>query len=192
MKRTCATVHVILLLSAFALSACDGGVDTSATPDQQPDQSIKRTIVWMNNDGTATVRDIFVSKEQNQKDMELREAFLSGRYTPAIVRDASCVGSSMWLYDQPNRGIGYPTVTQICFYESDTSPGWKLALDLGTYGWATRIRSFWGGSQDSYFYPTTLNCLEAYDAYALQNNATFCVAHADRMAFCGDANCYPN
>jgi hypothetical protein len=170
--------QMLLLTTCLALgSACDGDGATDAPEDLGG--MIQRTVVVRNADGTETVKQLNISREQNEREIEARKLLLDGKLTPAVVQDGSCAGSSMWLYSAINRGG-----SQLCFYQNNAPHTWEF-VNLGSYGWAASVRSFWGGSQDSYFNKTVSPfCGEAYPSYTLQNSGTACVQSANSMGLC--------
>jgi hypothetical protein len=141
----------LVLIVAPALSAC-----SAETADPAPtagshvthadDAVYTRTIVTFNAAGARSVRTVAITGAEKAADLEARRAAGHG-VTVLTVRDYSCAGSDMWLYDQAGFGGN-----EICFYGT---PGVFLGFypdPAGPYGtWAGAVRSYYAGTETGYF-----------------------------------------
>jgi|SwirhirootsSR2_FD_contig_31_15288209_length_644_multi_14_in_0_out_0_1 hypothetical protein len=171
------------------LSGCDGTVPEDTNTSQSSRALISRTIVKLNADGTYSTREMMITQEEHDRDVELRKLILAGQFTPTVTWDASCAPSSLWLYKHTVADF-HP---ELCFYQNNTGTAswWGTSIDLAPFGWAGQVRSFWGGNQDFFFNKGAPNsCLEAYQSYTRNDVASACVQSATNLAICSDSTCF--
>ena len=166
------------IVMALGLAACGGEIGT-ADPD---DELHSRTVVTLNEDGTETVREFMITKEEHERDLELKRLFVEGKHTAAVVRDSSCSNGSIWLYDAT-----FTSGHQICFIANPRSTNWQ-GVNLGSYklrgsstGWAGKVRSFWAGADVSLF-TDSLHCNYQVPPYVRQNTVNGCVESSQRLS----------
>jgi hypothetical protein len=122
----------LALAGTLALVGCGA----PAAEDQAAEHPWTRTIVTIAADGTQTSKIVPVDAALNAKELSLRAKLADGTLkaplvegvlaVAGIVRDNSCVGSSVWIWDGPNN-----TGNQICFYKS--GPENYAMTDLGLW-----------------------------------------------------------
>ncbi|PTL81589.1 hypothetical protein [Vitiosangium sp. GDMCC 1.1324] len=151
-----------LLLSAVGLGWGCGGPQEDVSQDEPPADSeglISQTIIRQQPDGALTQETVYITREEQQAQMEAREEYLrqlqSG--TPRqlmanLIIDSGCAGSSLWLFDQ----VGF-TGRQLCLYKNPSET--YAFIDLGTviryiaptypiqriYFWTGAVKSLWSG-----------------------------------------------
>jgi hypothetical protein len=159
------------IVMALGLSAC-GGEGGTADPD---DELLSRTVVTLNEDGTETVREFFITKQEHARDLELRRLFVEGKHTAAVVRDNSCSDGSIWLFDAT-----FNSGHQICFIANPRSTNWQ-SVKLRDYklrgsstGWAGKVRSFWAGP-DTALFSDALHCNYQVSPWVRQDEVNGCV-----------------
>jgi hypothetical protein len=163
---------------ALGLAAC-GGEGGTADPD---DELLSRTVVTLNEDGTETVREFFITKEEHERDLELRRLFVEGKHTAAVVRDSSCSDGSIWLFDAT-----FNSGHQICFIANPRSPNWQGAnlrdykLRGSSTGWAGKVRSFWVGP-DTALFSDALHCNYQVSPWVRQDEVNGCVQFSQRLS----------
>ena len=166
------------IVMALGLAACGGEVGM-AGPD---DELLSRTVVTLNEDGTETVREFMITKEEHARDLELKRLFVEGKHTAAVVKDGSCSNGSIWLHDAT-----YNSGHQICFIASPRSTNWQ-GVNLRDYklrgsatGWAGKVRSFWAGADVSLF-SDSLHCNYQVSPYVRQDEVNGCVQSSQRLS----------
>jgi hypothetical protein len=138
-----------LSLAAAALqSGCDGTAGEPLADPGAEEAIIHRTIVVNHDDGTTTVRRLDISAAESARDIELRRLISEGKYTPAVLRDNSCAGSSMWLFNING--------DELCLYQDPKSDRMSIA-ELWRWdpsgplfegpSWYAKIRKFYGGAE---------------------------------------------
>ena len=183
----------------WALLGCGAPDDTPGAAASEKEQLIHRTVVRVDDDGTITSRDFEITMTEHQRDIELRTLLARGEYTPAVTRDSSCVGSSMWLFDQPNLAG-----REICFFQSPRARAFAFAnlggftryviLDLNgsqLFTWAKAVRSFWGGIDSAGFFPAFVgdpDCGE-HAPFTRRDTVGACVSNANSLGLrCADCS----
>jgi hypothetical protein len=167
----------------FGLAACFLIAVSGCAPDDAPaiesenaPETILRTIVRLNSDGTQTVTRVSITVEQQRADVARRgrieervsrgtplaeaialetshaagrvETAGEGTVAQGIWQDTDCVSASMWMFSGPTF-TGY----EICF----SGPGAVTLSDYLMYPWTCRFRScndgprYWGGGVHSYY-----------------------------------------
>src|SRR5947208_2984840 len=99
------TIATLSLLLATTLAAC-------ATDDGTPDITapVTETAATLHADGTVTTTSRQVSVEEQLAELGQRDPSGDTVAAQLVSQDTACVGSSMWVYDQPNR-----TGSRVCF-----------------------------------------------------------------------------
>jgi hypothetical protein len=176
-QRSVSLLAASTIVLALGLSAC-GDEGGTANPD---DERIARTVVTVNEDGTETVRQFLITKEERARDIELKRLFVEGKRTAAVVMDGSCATAAMWMFDAVGR-FG----NEICFIMSPKSTSWQSVL-LRNYtnpdggSWASKVRSFWSG-EDMSLFADSLHCNRQYNPFTLKETADGCVQGAVVLA----------
>lgn len=149
-----------LLLSAVGLSWGCGGPQEDVSQEAPPADSeglISQTIIRQLPGGALTQETVYITREEQQAQMEAREEYLrqlqSG--TPRQLMAnlvVGCVGSNLVLYDQ----VGFKG-RQLCLYKNPSDT--YAFIDLGTviryivptfpvqriYYWQGAVKSLWAG-----------------------------------------------
>ncbi|MCY1021341.1 hypothetical protein [Pyxidicoccus sp. MSG2] len=150
------------LVSAVGLLFGCGGPpeDVSAEdPVGESEELISQTIIRQLPGGELTQETTYITRAEQLAQIEAREEYVrrlkSGepqQFMANLVIDSGCAGSSLWLFDQPNR-----QGRQLCLYKNPAEA--YAFIDLGkvvryitpTYPypmfvfWTASVRSLWSG-----------------------------------------------
>ena len=167
-QRLVSLLEASAIVLALGLSACGEGGET-ANPD---DERFSRTVVTVHEDGTETVREFLITKEERARDIELKRLFVEGKHTAAVVEDGSCATAAMWMFDATDLNGN-----QICFIMSPKSTNWQ-SVNLSNYSrpggtWSSSVQSFWGG-EDMSLFSGSLHCNAQYAAYTRKYSGVPC------------------
>ena len=146
-------IRTIAFLSIIGISIAGCVADSDDEVAPQPANTIQRTIVHVNADGTYEQTFETVTMAQHQAEVEARLALMeasrsaTGTHSNIIALDNSCAASDLWLFDQVNLGG-----RQLCMFLRDESFAF---LDLGQIfrlgptgpigTWSGAVRSLWAG-----------------------------------------------
>jgi hypothetical protein len=177
-RRSVSLLAASTIVLALGFAAC-GDEGAAANPD---DERIARTVVTVNEDGTETVRQYLITKEEHARDIELKRLFAEGKHTAAVVRDSSCAGAAMWMFDAINL-----TGNEICFIMSPKSTNWQ-SVTLRNYArgssggnWSASVHSFWGG-EDMSLFSDSLHCNAQYNPWTRNDTANGCVSFSQILS----------
>ncbi|MCP3097853.1 hypothetical protein LZ198_03075 [Myxococcus sp. K15C18031901] len=127
-------------------------------PEEQ-EGLISQTILRQLPDGTVTQETRYITPEERQAQFDAREEYarrlrsgMPQQMMESLVIDDGCAGSSLWLFDQPNR-LG----RQLCLYKNPVDT--YAFINLGSiiryivpgsplpriYTWTAAVRSLWSG-----------------------------------------------
>lgn len=171
------------VVATIAAAGCaTDPVAGSPTPDDGDEPAgelITRTIVTLGADGVPQSHVETVTRAQQRAELAEREAAAAraaGHAAPAprIARDTGCSGPALWLFSGPSL-----TGSQICFQGAGT-------LDLGTYGFGARVRSYWAGSDAGKLafqgLAADYDCTDPFGPYARRDAVVSCAAIANTLA----------
>jgi uncharacterized protein YnzC (UPF0291/DUF896 family) len=150
-----------MLVSAVGLLWACGGPPEDVSQEAATGDSegrISQTIIRQLPDGTVTQETHFITEAERQAQFEAREEYLrrlrSGQpqqLMANLVIDSGCAGSSLWLFDEPNR-----QGRQLCLYKNpaDTYAFISLrsvlryltpTIPQRRVYWTAAVRSLWAG-----------------------------------------------
>jgi hypothetical protein len=172
---TCTAVCVFALSFTLGCSA--------SAPDEGEESFVSQTVVTIDKDGRQTVSERVLTQRQARAELDAARGVAPpassdvGTTSQALTQDPGCAGSSLWLFDAPNR-----TGNELCF-RSD-SPGYQIAslsaytrctaffrgTCISTAPWTQAIRAYWGGADRFFFTGTGPECLSCRNPYVLVND----------------------
>lgn len=173
-----------LSLGVGAAAVLLAGCGTLTPADQPPamdsvDGRVLRTVVHLNGDAPPAVSTQWITAEQAAAEVTAREAregqgqtsTAAGGYgvlTQAIVNDAGCAASSMWLQSGTNQGG-----SRICFTGSGlvNLADYSFSVPPFAISWAGSVQSYWGGASSS-------NELRHYVGVPSDTNLPTCVEYS--------------
>jgi hypothetical protein len=145
------SVIAFLLIIGVGIAGCVASSDDEVVP--QSADTVQRTIVHVNADGTYEQTFETVTMAQHQAEIDARLALMeasrsaTGVHSDIVALDASCAAADLWLFDQVNLGG-----RQLCMFLRDESSAF---LDLGRFlrfgptgpigTWSDAVRSLWAG-----------------------------------------------
>jgi hypothetical protein len=185
MQRTY-SFSTIAIATIFSLTACEGSDDDSSL---QHAGLLSETVVSAAPDGSHSVTVHWLTVEQmaSLKAAKLSAAAANsggGEYVYNIVQDGNCDTKSIWIFDQPNA-----TGNVICFDNRGAAPQASGGVDLRDYGWSQRVRSYWPGDLDGFFYNFDTFSQESWSAWGPLTNADATVQEATAIFIYGYSTC---
>lgn len=165
-------------LAMMSIAGC-GADGVAPTEDRTP--SIQTAVMQASEAGLSGDREFMVKQAAWQKEVSgaAMPSSVGGIDTQrppdagaALVKDDACVGASLWLFDGP--GL---SGSKICFSGIGD-------IDLGTFGWAGRVRSYYTGSDAGWFSGRigTLTGTERFDPYQRRASVSAWVAAASSLS----------
>ena len=167
-RRSLSLLAASTIVLALGSSAC-GDEGETTNPD---DERFTRTIVTVNEDGTETVQQHLVTKQQRARDIEIKRLFAEGKRTAAVIVDGSCATAAMWLFDATHLNGN-----EICFIMSPKSTNWQ-SVNLENYPrpggtWSSSVKSFYGG-EDMSLFSGALRCNVQFAPYTRKETGVPC------------------
>lgn len=172
----------------FALVVCSLAIATGCgapTRDASDEPQLTRTIVTLAADGREHVEVQPLTRREQLAEIAAREASEARRAAARaqglgvaeepIQYDGSCLGSSLWVYDNADR-----SGNEICFFGQGIAslgsysrwvctPAWTCYQST----WSAAVRSYWPGNEDGYFeyFLGDLGLTESFNAFGPATNA---------------------
>jgi hypothetical protein len=176
---------ISLLVAAAGCSGSSPGADPSSSADDSATYS--QYVVQLHGNAEPTIVVGTITAHQQKALTLARERAVgqggNGELQQAIAQDNGCLGSSLWLYSQPNRAGHMACVSGMGTLQLASLDGYG---DRGVL-WDANVRSYWAGSEAGGFWgpsmsPGSLFCGSGFTAWqAAVDHVDSCTAAAHQV-----------